>query len=391
MLDKFRNNPTIDSINLWRAEWNLLNFMKNHGQIQKAFFRINKLIQNTSTKSVPPDLTLRLIWLKAELSLESGHPQETTQLLDSLLTLLQSSAYEKLDLEQTNLIASHALLLKAQALFELNEENQALKIISTLRETYPKTKPVILSHILEAHHYASINNSTKAQQQLINLSDNFPESEYAPIALYEAALNAESRNLKNTYQEALAILERLNLDYPNSPLAYQARFKQADILRKLADFSNAQLIYESLIKQHPNHPEKYRAQLAYIDCLFAQALNNPTALSEISTQYTQLLDLPLLSPNIRAEAGFKSGFTLIKALSPEPAKEILWLTITTLLIDADISNQLNDQGRYWIARSIFELGSIFEKTGSIKEANEVYQLISAYNLPGTALANSKIK
>lgn len=388
ILEKFRSDPSIDPTNLWRAEWNLINFMKNHGQIGKAFNQIQKLLNSPSSLNISDDLKMRLLWLKAELSMESGSPEKTPHMVDALLSLLKSS---KIDSEQKTLIASHALLLKAQALLELNKEEDALKIIEKLKNAYPNTKPAILSYITEARYYASINNPTKAQQQLINLSDSYPDSEYAAISLYEAALNAESRNLKNTYQEALAILERINSAYPNSPLAYYARFKQGDILRKLGDFSNAQLLYENLIKQYPDHPEKFRSELALVDCIFAQALNSHSSLSEVATRYSHLFDSSLLSTNLRAEAGFKAGFALIKASQPEHAQDALWLTITTLLINPKLDKQLNDQGRYWIARCIFELGSLLEKTSTTQEANEVYQLISSYNFPGAALANSKIK
>lgn len=388
ILEKFRKDPSIDPTNLWRAEWNLINFMKNHGQIGKAFDQIQKLLNSPPPLSIADDLKARLLWLKAELSLESGIPEKTPHIVDALLSLLKSST---IDPKQKTLIISHALLLKAQALLELKKEEESLKIIEELRDTYPNTKPAILSYITEARYYASINNPTKAQQQLINLSDSYPESEYAAISLYEAALNAESRNLKNTYQEALTILERINSAYPNSPLAYYARFKQGDILRKLGDFSNAQLVYENLIKEYPDHPEKFRCELALIDCIFAQTLNNHSSLSEVAALYIRLFDAPPLSTNLRAEAGFKAGFALIKASQPERAQETLWLTITTLLTNPQLDKQLNNQCRYWIARSIFELGNLLEKTGSTQEANEVYQLISSYKLPGSALANSKIK
>lgn len=388
ILDKFHNNPSIDPSNLWRAEWNLINAMKNKGHTKLAFARIQKLLQNTSPLSLSDDLKLRLLWLKAELSLESKNPEETPEIIDSLLSLLESSNIEP---EQKTLITSHALLLEAQALLELQQEQEALNIIQELRNSYPDTKPAILSYIIEARYYTSINNPTKAQQQLINLSDNYPDSEYATISLYEAAINAESRGLKNTYQEALAILERLHDAYPNNPLAYHARFKQSDILRKLGDFSDAQLLYENLIKQYPDNPEKPRTQLALLDCLLAQSLNNPGQLTEIATQYTHLLDLSQLPTNLRAEAGFKAGFSLTKAGQTNLAKETFWLTINKLLIDPALNKQLNDQGKYWIARSIFELANLLEKTSTTQEANEVYQLISLYNLPGLTLAQSKMK
>lgn len=391
VLEKFRKDASIDSANLWRTEWNLINALKNQGQIDRAFSLIRQLRLPAFPETIALDLKLRLIWLDAQLSLETGNPDEALPLIDSLLTLIQSSNPETLDPKQADLIASYALLLKSQALFQLNKEEEAFNTITMLRKKYPESKSTMLSYLTEARYYSSINNPTKAQQDLIDLADNFPNSEYAPMALYEAAHNAESRSLKNTYQEALAILERLISTYPNNPLTYNARFKQADILRKLGNFSDAQLIYENILKQEPNHPEKYVTKLAFIDCRLAQTSDNSFSLPEIASEYYQIFDLPILSTNLRAEAGFKSGFAYIKATQLEKAKETFWMAISTLLISPNSNTLLQEKGKYWIARSIFELGSLFEKTANNKEANEIYQLILTHQLPGAALANSKMQ
>ena len=47
-----------------------------------------------------------------------------------------------------------------------------------------------------------------AQISLMNLVERFPESRYAGVSLWEAALLAEQRGVDSAYREAMAILER---------------------------------------------------------------------------------------------------------------------------------------------------------------------------------------
>ena len=68
-----------------------------------------------------------------------------------------------------------------------------------------------------------------------------------------------------------------------------------------------------------------------------------------------------------------------------------WQVITRFLMKAPSSLVFKAQGRYWLSRSIFELGTLFEKEERYEDAREIYKLILDYDLPGLTLAEAKIQ
>ncbi len=381
----------IDPVYRWRAEWNIVSAL-NQNNAEEALSRVKQQLENTNASEIPPELSLRLMWLDAKLSIDLNKAKsETVTRCNSILRILKQLPKKTIGDEQRNLIKGQTLLLMGQALLETADIDAALKTFKELRDLLPNSTTTIFSYIVEARYYTSINQTVDAQQKLITLVDRYPKSEYAPIALWEAALNAEKRGINSTYKEALTILERLTEEFPESYLVYYARLKQGDISRKLNDFGAAQLIYENLINNHPNHVERYRADMSRADCFLAQASQNKARYNNAISIYERIVDISNISIDVRIEAGFKWAFALASTDNLIRAQEVYWLIISRFLIDLKEDNQPNLQGRYWLSKSIFELGALYEKENRNSEALESYQLILLKNLPGKALAESKIK
>lgn len=388
-LDTYRSLPGVSSQDLWKAEWNLISAMKAAGEVNSAVDRLNRLIASDSDPSISPELRLRLTWLRAQLALETGHPENVPRLADSVLELLKKQKTEDVDSQQIEILAGNTLLLKAQALLDTNKLEDALLVLKTLRQAYPHTHSAVLSYIAEARYYASHNRTVEAQQKLINLSDVYPDSEFAPVALYEAALNAENRDLHHTYQEALSLLERLCLDFPNSPLVFHARLEQGDILRKINDFGAAQLVYENILYRFPEHPERYKVELARADSLLAQAAKNPSLYSDAIDSYERLFDVSSIPTDVRIESGFKCGFALAESNKVLRAEEAYWSVLSQFLIQSS-PDSLSPHARYWLSRSALELANLFELQQNTAEAKKAYELILQFQLPGKTTANNKL-
>lgn len=391
-LDAAGEDDRIDIHNRWRAEWNLISKMKSGGRVDEAFLRVKTLLdESEKTAVVQPQLRLRLMWLEAQLSIDARQPEDTPALCDNILETLEEVPEGNIDQALRDQIISHTLLLKGQAYFEMTQTEQGLAIFAELRNRYPSTELNILSYLIEARFYAAIGRTVDAQQRLVRLADESPASKYAPIALWEAALNAEKRGLTSTYQESVTVLERLVNDYPGHPLVFYARLKQGDLLRELNDFGTAQLLYEELINQFPNHPERYRAEISRADCFLAQASQNRSRLEDAAAIYQRLIDLPDIPLDLRVEAGTKWGLSVAKRDNEARAEEVFMLVINRFLKDPATAAQLGAQGRYWQSRSIFELAALFEKEGRYEEARETYSLVEAYGLPGQSIARASLQ
>ena len=391
LLDDAKAVEGIHPLSRWKAEWNLISEMKSQGQINEAFSRLHNLLRESETVLIPPELKLRLMWLEAQLSIEVRQAEETPMLADRILNTLKEIPDHTITESQRNQIISQTLLIKGQALYIIKREDEGRKVFENLREQYLGAEPTILSYLFESRYYAAINRTVDAQQRLIAVVDRYPDSKYAPMALWEAAIYAEQRGLNSTYQEAVGILERLINDYPQPDFIYHARLRQADISRKLNDFGAAQLIYEGLISQYPQHPERYRAEISLADSLRAQSSQNLARFDEALAILERLVDLPHLPVDLGAEAGFKWGFALSQQENYSRAQEVYWQVITRFLLDSPSALAFKAQGRYWLSRSIFELGTLFEKEERYEDAREIYKLILNYELPGLALAEAKIQ
>jgi hypothetical protein len=74
------------------------------------------------------------------------------------------------------------------------------------------------------------------------------------------------------------------------------------------------------------------------------------------------------------------------------AQEVLGSSLDRFLLNPETGQQrLGVQGRYWMSRSILELGTLLEASRIPDEARIVYGLIEENNLPGRSLANSRIE
>ena len=398
-LDEAATNPSLDVENRWQAEWNLMKEMQVRGQTQAAYGRVTRLLQG-GAQGVPDELRIRLTWLRAKLSFDNSQPDITLQLTDELLAALQPEG--RLDPALRGEVTATTRLLKAQALLKLNREGEGFAVLDKLRVDFLGSNAAEYSYLVQADHLTQKGDMAGAQGVLISFVDNeaYKSSKYAPLALYEAALNLERQGLERQLREAYELLKRLIEGYPQDQLVFYARLKQGDLLRNLNDFSYARQIYEYLINNYSQHPDVLLAQIALADTLFAQGAN-PINLESAATIFERLRDLPSAPVDLRAEAGAMWGFALIKrsqaASTPAEhdqqvakAQGVLWSVVNAFLLDPAQAAKLGAKGRYWISRSLLELGQIHEDARNFDEAQRAYQLIVDTKLGGSAQAQDKL-
>ncbi len=388
-LDEAAGSTVFDPVSRWQAEWNLVRAMQVRGQTQAAYGRVDQLLQS-GTLGVTEELRIRLMWLRAKLAFDNGQPETTLRQTDELLALLQPGRQLEAGLRAD--VTGTTQLLRAQALLALNRESEGFAMLEKLRTDFRATKAAQYSYLVQAGHLTQKGDLAGAQGVLISFVDSkaYKNSEYAPLALYDAALNLERQGLDRQLQEAYQRLERLIQDYPQDDLVFYARLKQGDLLRKLNDFATARQVYEYLVNNYAGHPDELVAQLALADSLFAQGGNSVVNYESAATIYERLRDLPSAPVDLRAEAGFKWGYGLVKRGQAAKAQEVFWSVIDAFLLDSTLAAKLGAKGRYWVSRSLLELGQIHEDAGNLDEAQRAYQLIVDNKLGGVAQAQAKL-
>lgn len=409
-LDEAAANPAFDSESRWQAEWNLTKQLQVAGRTRESYERVNKLLQG-GTKGIADELKVRLLWLQAKLSFDNDEAAVTLQQTEQLTALLQNNP--KLEAGLLGEVKATTQLLRAQALLKLDREDEGIAVLSKLRTDFVGTKAAEYSYLVQADHLTRKGDMAGAQGVLISFVDNkaYAGSEYAPLALYEAALNLERQGLDRQLHEAYELLEQLNKKFPQDSLVFFSRLKQGDLLRKLNDFPAALRIYEFLDHDYNQHPYILLAQLARADTLFAQGGNSANSsgggavnIESAETIFERLRDLPSAPVDLRVEAGTEWGLALKRrsqvaqvagnAVERDQtlakAQSVLWSVVNDFLLNPSMASKLGAKGRFWLSRSLLELGQLHEDAGHLDEAQKAYQLIVDSKLGGSAQAKEKL-
>jgi len=387
LLNQMASDKRFDSTNRWQAEWNLARALEAAGEVAKAYDRLGRLMATPAeVAGLPPDLRAQLGWLQANLSLKAGDPARTLTLADRLLDSLEGA-----DAGLKTQIASMTMLLQAQADFALTppKPDAATERLARLREDYRNSDAAVYSYIFEADNLAAHGQLVDAQVLSQKLADEYKTNSYAPYALYQAAQYAERRG-QRYLNDAYNILERLITNYPKSDLVFYARLKQGNLLRMTNDNPGAQPIFEQLVNEFSQHQDVLAARLALADCHAAQATADDSHRESAGVIYLGLLDLQTASPDIRAEAGFKYGLGLSERGDATRAMEVWGRLITTFLPDDTKMAALGAKGRFWISKTLFKMGDLYEKQSKREQAREAYDLIIKKDLPYAAQAQERL-
>jgi len=394
LIDEADFSGSIALVDRWRAEWNVAQALQASGELGRALKRVRLLLKDSSPDTVPTALDIRLRWLEAYLSREAqemnGLAERVAKLLARLNVTPTEQGEEEDDLtpEVARLLKTEILLLQGSVLVSAGDANAGMAVLTQLRREFADTAAAQRSYLIEAAYHGLVGDFVSAQATLTSLAQTYPESPLAPQALFEAALYCERRGA-DFFPQAVVLHNDLAERYASAPLFYFARLKQGNLLRSMNDFAGAQIVYENLINGFPAHEMRYVAELSRADCMLALAGNEPSALGDVVVILERLLDLPNLPLDFQAEAAHKWAFALLKSNSTEKAKEVLSLSVSRFLLDGKQAAELGAAGRYWVARSMLQLGDILEKEDALAEARRVYRKLIAYNLPGRHIAISR--
>lgn len=395
VLDQLATSPAFDAENRWRAEWNLARALQVRGKTAAAYARVSRLLSSAGVEAagLPAELRARMAWLQARLSSAVGEPEETLKLVEGLGAVM-TGVPRALSSE----ITSSSQLLRAEASFALHRDAEALEILQRLRADHPRSSSAVFSYLLEAEHYAEQDEIAKSQRLLTTLADDFPENSYAPFALFQAALQAERQGQEANLKEAVRLIEDLLAlvqKYPqpdSAQLVFAARLKQGDVFRRLNDFPAAQRAYEDLVNKFAQRPDGALAQLALAETLNARAVNEPSQAESALLLFEHVhgrVDAPL---DARVEAGFNIGQLYARRGEAAKAQAVWWTEVVNeFLLDQEKANQLGDKGRYWMTRTLVELGASFEQQAKLEQAQDAWRLILTAKLGyGETLAKARL-
>jgi outer membrane protein assembly factor BamD (BamD/ComL family) len=379
----------IDPLDRWRAEWNVLEELRNQGREAEAFARLDQLL--TPAEAPPPELRLRLLWLAARLAVDVRDPSAAARAaaFEQAVDALQpDQATAGVDPALRDQLAANALLVRGQADFLAGQTDEGRQLFAQLRTDYPGSDPALYSIFFEASDLANKGRTAEAEGLMNNVADKYPQSEYAPLARYQAALYAEARG---QYDAALSELANFAAAYKDDKLLYEVRQLQGDIERKSNDFAAALDVYDLMLSEWPDDPRRPRTELARADCLFALASQDPARREDALNAYERLFNLPNLPADARVEAGFTWGYMLGQDKDYAEAEKVYFTVVSRFLLDPPMAASLGTGGRYFMSRCLFGLADIYEQQNQFDDARRCYELVQKYRLLGQALAADREK
>lgn len=378
---------------IWRAQWMALREMRRVDNVSEAYERAQAAVLEEASN---PFLKLRLLWLTARLSVVSGDPEYTIDWVNEIESFVQSDELADADQDLLNKVLASSLLSLSESHFALDEPEEAVVLLERLRAEYAGYESALLSYISQARYLSKMNRTVEAQQLLVSLADKYKDHRLAPVALFEAALNAEQRGQDTYLDEATKLLQRIASDYPDSDIVYRARLMQADLLRRLNKFGSAEQIYYRLEIDYPDRPDRFLAQMSMADTLLAQTGEDPSKFDGAVSRLELLMDLPdnelpgdML--DLRVEAGFKLGQAWRSRGEALKAKQVFWLLYDQTLVEEPRVRRLSHKGRYWLSRCLFALAEISQEQGEIDQAIRFFEQLIEHRLNGVELARERLK
>jgi len=386
------DNPLLSrkstSVKIWQAEWMLIKQMRQRGESIEAYERINSFV---SLEGLNLSLKMKMLWLGSKLSYEAKLYGETSTWVDRLSAVLEDVLEDVEDPEFVNQVESDALLTLAESLLKFDQVEEGLAILAKVRNEFKGYESAQRSYLVEARHLADQDLLVESSQLLNVLVKENPQSKFAPLALYEIALNAEKRGQGEYLNQAVELLDRIANDYPESDLVYYARLKQGNLARRLNEFETAELVYESLENTYRDRPDRYWAQISLADTLIARASEDPSKFEAGISRLELLMDLPNVPIELRVESGYKIGTAWESQGEKLKAKAAYWDLYDLFVVEKLRIQELGKKGRYWLSRAMFELAEISVSESNLDTAIEFYEKIESLGLIGSELARARIE
>lgn len=381
LVSTLQSREGIDENTLWDCAWKILSALRKNSGDSETLQNIEKVLENN--KSLSPAMRIKILWLRARITEENGNLKRVITICEQLER--EISKIEAADKPDIRLIRANAMLMRARAYEKsgtLEGEKSAFSVYTNLREKFPDTDSAQISVLYQAADLAMLERYNAARELCLSLVDKYPKSKYVYSAIFDAAEYSRKMGMESNYRTAISLLERLCKEFPDNPRNFYARLSQAEILRLINAFADARSLYTDIINLHSNHPEIYLAWLGLGDSTLAL----PARKKDAVAIFERLYSLPSLEAAAKAEAAYKWAFALASFDKISEANEVRFVTSLELLKNKN----LTAEAKYWIGRSLFDMGHSLEAKGQLRDARAAYELIVKNNLPSSKVAKEKL-
>lgn len=390
ILDRFHDEQPALSELIWGSEWNFNLHLVKVDRLDEAIVRMEQLrdrIQSVAGEGWSQMARLRVGWLLGFLNFQKQDYAEANRAIELAL-----NSYESLPVqtrEPLSVLGDELMLLSARCHFADEQSEAAEALIEQIRERGNSTTSAA-SYIVEARFHLSQGENLEAQRALTELADRYPDSEYAPVALYEAAISMEMRLSENSDQEAITLYDRISTQFPDHPLNFIAKLRQGDLLRKSNQFALAISFYENVLQDYRDDPRLYLVEMAMGESYLAMGSTRADYTDQASRIFERIFDRTHLPIELRIEAGAKAATALEKVGRGFRAQDILWRVVSLVTLDSGSSQNMGASGKYWLSRALLQLADYLIANDAAHELDRLTELADSLRIPGANLIRNKL-
>jgi len=220
--------------------------------------------------------------------------------------------------------------------------------------------------LLQGNLYGEKGEFSKATETLKNFAENAPDA-WRPLVLFRAADYAEKNN---SYEEAIALFEKLYENNPQHPLAKDGRLRQGTLLLNLQKAGEAKTLLEALL---PNLEGEQALWCRYLSQKCAILSGQPTALSQLQLESLLREDLPRA---LRLEIALQLAILYKEQGKITELQTRLWSECYPLFSEEPQTFSVNDI--HWFNRCLLMLA---QHTHDEVTLRRLYELTEEAHLP----------
>ncbi|MEJ2152702.1 MAG: outer membrane protein assembly factor BamD [Gemmatimonadota bacterium] len=153
---------------------------------------------------------------------------------------------------ENRILSADEQYAQALDLYEREKYIEAVSVLQAFSFNYPQDPRVEDARWLTAEAYYGTDDWATAAQEYLGFQRDFPRSEQAPAALYQAGRSYERLSLRpeldqRDTERAINMYERLTTEYPASDFDEEAREKRRRLRNKLAEktYLNAEFYFDN--------------------------------------------------------------------------------------------------------------------------------------------------
>lgn len=268
-------------------------------------------------------------------------------------------------------------LWSAQVLCFMDRDEEALHYLDWFQNVpvgisqQIRFQAILLYAQLSAKQHAFV----QAKQLLLSTCQQMSDDVWIPIFKLQAADYAEECGLDGQL-EAIQILQSVYEDFPEHPLAQEARLKQGVLLLNIKHYDLAYPIFENLLSELRQEQALW-CRFLMIKC---NLLSQKVGLNHIQDQLEFLLKetMPI---GLRLEMALQLAYVYKDQNNLEALQEVLWNTCYPFFEEkGDLSLSVNEV--YWLSRCLLVLA---QHSSDKDMAHQIYTWVVDAQLPNASL------